>query len=84
MNQHGLFHLYLIMEFQDMFFFVLSIKTLNDRQNLIFVEDKHTYGKKMTRKGRTKVIYKGTFVCMYTDFIIVWAPKGQLISKQNC
>ena len=30
------------------------------------MEDKHTYGKKMARKGRTKVIYKGTFVCIQT------------------
>ena len=33
----------------------------NDRQGLSFVKDEHTYGKKMARKGRTKVIYKGTF-----------------------
>ena len=26
------------------------------------MKDKHTHGKKMARKGRTKVIYKGTFV----------------------
>ena len=26
------------------------------------MKDKHTYGKKMARQGRTKVIYKGTFV----------------------
>ena len=26
------------------------------------MKDKHTYGKKMARKGRTKVIYKGTFI----------------------
>ena len=30
------------------------------------MEDKHTYGKKMARKGRTKVIYKGTFVSIQT------------------
>ena len=30
------------------------------------MEDKHTYGKKMARKGQTKVIYKGTFVCIQT------------------
>ena len=34
----------------------------NDRQNPSFVKDEHTYGIKMARKGRTKVIYKGTFV----------------------
>ena len=26
------------------------------------MKDEHTYGKKMARNGRTKVIYKGTFV----------------------
>ena len=26
------------------------------------VHPNHTYGKKMARKGRTKVIYKGTFI----------------------
>ena len=26
------------------------------------MNDKHTYGKKMARKGRTKVICKGTFI----------------------
>ena len=30
------------------------------------MEDKHTYGKKMARKGRTKVIYKETFICIQT------------------
>ena len=34
----------------------------NDRLNLSFVKDKHTYGKKMARNGPTTVIYKGTFV----------------------
>ena len=34
----------------------------NDRQNLSYVKDEHTFGKKMARKGRTKVIYKGTFI----------------------
>ena len=34
----------------------------NDRQNLGFVEDEDTHGKKMARKGHTEVIYKGTFV----------------------
>ena len=38
------------------------IKHLKNCQNLSFVKDKHTYGKKMSRKGRTNVIYKGTFV----------------------
>ena len=40
----------------------------NDRQNLSFVKDIHTYGKKMARNGRTKDIYKGTFVCIQTLF----------------
>ena len=26
------------------------------------MKDEHTYGKKIVRKGRTKVIYKGTFI----------------------
>ena len=30
------------------------------------MKDNHTYGKKMARKGRTKVIYKGTFVSIQT------------------
>ena len=34
----------------------------NDCQNLSFVKDEHTYGKKMARNGCTKVIYKGTFI----------------------
>jgi hypothetical protein len=34
----------------------------NDHQNLSFVKDEDTYGKKMARKGRTEVISKGTFV----------------------
>ena len=34
----------------------------NDCLNLSFVKDKDTYGKKMARKGRTQVIYKGTFI----------------------
>ena len=37
-------------------------KSQNDRLNLSFVKDKHTYGKKVARKGRTEVIYKGTFI----------------------
>ena len=30
--------------------------------NLIFVENEHTYSKKMARNGPTTVIYKGTFI----------------------
>ena len=30
------------------------------------MKDKHTYGKKMARKGRKKVIYKGTFISIQT------------------
>ena len=37
-----------------------------DCQNLSFVKDKHTHGKKMARQGCTKVIYKGTFVSIQT------------------
>ena len=38
----------------------------NDPQNLSFVEDKHIYGKKIARKGRIKVVYKGTFISIQT------------------
>ena len=38
----------------------------NDRRNLSFVKDNHTFVKKMARKGRTKDIFKGTFICMQT------------------
>ena len=38
----------------------------NDPQNFSFVKDIHTYGKKMARNGRTKDIYKGTFICIQT------------------
>jgi hypothetical protein len=34
----------------------------NDRQNISFVKDEQTYGKKMARRGCTKVIYEGTFI----------------------
>ena len=30
------------------------------------MKDEHTYGEKMARNGRTKDIYKGTFVCIQT------------------
>ena len=30
------------------------------------MKDEHTYGQKMARKGRTKVIYKGTFISIQT------------------
>ena len=30
------------------------------------MKDKHTNGKTMARKGRTKVIYKGTFISIQT------------------
>ena len=30
------------------------------------MKDIHTYGKEMARNGRTKDIYKGTFVCIQT------------------
>ena len=30
------------------------------------MKDKHKYGKKMVRKGRTNVIYKGTFISKQT------------------
>ena len=34
----------------------------NVSQILSFVKDEHTYGKRVARKGRTEVIYKGTFI----------------------
>ena len=40
----------------------------NDHQNLSFVKDEDTYGKKMARIGRTKVIYKGTFISKQSLF----------------
>ena len=30
------------------------------------MKDIHTYGKKMARNGRTRDIYKGTFICIQT------------------
>ena len=41
---------------------ILSKTPQNDRQSLSFVKDGHTYGEKVARNGRTKVIYKGTFI----------------------
>ena len=43
-----------------------SLAYQNNRQNLSFVKDIHTYGEKMARNGRTKDIYKGTFICIQT------------------
>ena len=34
------------------------------------MKDIHTYGEKMARNGRTKDIYKGTFVCIQT--LLLW------------
>ena len=34
------------------------------------MKDEHTYGEKMARNGRTKVIYKGTFVSIQTLFTV--------------
>ena len=34
----------------------------NDLQNLSFVKDEHSYGEKMARKSRTKVIHKVSFI----------------------
>ena len=36
------------------------------------MKDKHTYGKKMARKGRTKVIYKGTFISKQSLFTYLY------------
>ena len=33
------------------------------------MKDKHIYGEKMARKGRTKVIYKGTFISKQSLFL---------------
>ena len=43
----------------------------NDRQNLSFVKDEHTYGEKMARKGRTKIIYKGTFISKQSLYVCI-------------
>jgi hypothetical protein len=43
-----------------------------DRQNLSFVKDAHTYGKKVARKGRTEVIYKGTFISKQSLIILIF------------
>ena len=47
----------------------MSVFVQSGCQNLSFVKDEHTYGKKMARKGRTKVIYKGTFVSKQSLYI---------------
>ena len=38
----------------------------NDCQKLSFVKEEHTYGKKVARKGRTKINYKGTFISKHS------------------
>ena len=53
----------------------------NDRQNLSFVKDEHTYGKKMARKGRSKVIYKGTFICIQT--LVTSKHRTSLVAPSN-
>ena len=39
---------------------------LNDRQNLSFVKDKHSYGEKMARKAHKKAFYKVYFISEHT------------------
>ena len=51
----------------------------NERQNLSFVKDDHTHGKEMARKGGTKVIYKGTFVCIQTLIFNLFQIQNQQI-----
>ena len=41
------------------------------------MKDTDTYGEKMARNGRTKDIYKGTFICIQTLFD--WQYIGQII-----
>ena len=41
---------------------------LNDRQNLSFVKDKHSYGEKMARKAHKKAFYKVYFISEHTLF----------------
>ena len=36
------------------------------------MKDIHTYGEKMARNGRTKDIYKGTFICIQTLCFQYW------------
>ena len=38
----------------------------NDCRNLSFVKDNYIYGEKMAKKGRTKAIYKVTFISEHT------------------
>ena len=39
---------------------------LNDRQNLSFVKDKHSYGEKMARKGHKKAFFEVYFISEHT------------------
>ena len=41
---------------------------VNDRQNLSFVKDKHSYDEEMARKGRKKAICKVNFISERTLF----------------
>ena len=42
------------------------------------MKDSHTYGQKMARNGRTKVIYKGTFISIQT-LDVLWGQPIKLI-----
>ena len=48
-------------------FLTLNILTIG--RVLSFVKDEYTYGQKMARKGRTKVIYEGTFISNQSLFV---------------
>ena len=65
------------MEMEIFAFYILTFEPIisktcsapqNDCHNLSFVKDEHTYGKKIVRKGSTKVIYKGTFISKQSLF----------------
>ena len=55
------------------------------------MEDEDTHGKKMARKGRTEVIYKGTFVSersllnlQYTSFSLGLELKLLFVEGNSC
>ena len=45
------------------------------------MKDTHSYGKKMARNGRTKVIYKGRFICIQTLCPVFLLIKNSINSK---
>ena len=77
------------MEMEIFAFYILTFEPIisktcsapqNDCHNLSFVKDEHTYGKKIVRKGSTKVIYKGTFISKQSLF---W-PWNEFNEKAQC